>query len=348
MLPRVKPETHIDSNGDAHVRYTGVWATRPLGSTDNIPTTFSNHVGNVKDDSKPSYESAVLFLFVAVFKLCLATALTCLAIYHWASFSNPNPATTPSPFYQPQNSSLLTVTGLAALWVAGFSVWGLWPQMRNPIAKRGVVIFSIPALYLLLQQIGEISNNIAPIAYRGEQVNGFLVAEVALASLIAISIVITLYPCSDPVTPYDRKSPTGLRAVVLCLNTIVGAITLIYLCFGIYGIKDSFQGVEIRRDVTLALATTSVPINTLMLMVTFGLYYAVGWKNRSHVVPYIVVGIVALILFLSATQTYVGFLNFFMQNDWHDNAFVAMFALNCLSILGIAIVLSLGLAYAYM
>lgn len=266
-------------------------------------------------------------------------AFTCLGIYHWA--------TSTTPKYDWNEAAQLTMTGLAASWVAGMAVVGFYPEKRGRITKRSVVIFSIPALYMVVQSISLISNNIAVFASQNQSVDGFYIAEVILASLILAFMVITLYPASEGCIPFDAQRHSVIRPITLCANTVVGAIVLIYFCFAIYGVHMAFDP-SIRNDYgRLPLSTLSVPTTSLLLLVTLGAYSAVGRGIRSHMIPYIVVGIVALIFFLEQMNPYVALLDYGLTHDWRDDAYVAMFALNCLSIAGVAAMVSLGIAFAF-
>jgi len=200
---------------------------------------------------------------------------------------------------------------------------------------------------MVVQSISLISNRIAPVAWKNQSVDGFYVAEVVLASLILAFMVITLYPASEGCIPFDAQRHSALRAITLSVNTVVGAIILIYFCFAIYGVHMAFDPPTSSSGLRSALSTLSVPTTSLLLLVTLGAYYAVGRGIRSHMIPYIVVGIVALIFFLDQTNPYVGLLDYALTHDWHDDAYVAMFALNCLSIAGVAIMVSLGIAFAF-
>jgi hypothetical protein len=333
-LPLDRPEQH-------QVRYyTGSWSTRALGTVPQVGDSNAVIVQQKHWEPKNTYENMCWALFIALFELCCALAFTCLGIYHWATTT----AQKDKPYNFPE-SAQLTMAGLAATWVAAMAVVAFYPDKRGRLTKRLVVIFSLPTLIMLVNSISLISNRIAPDAYDNKPVDGFYIAEVILVSLLLAFIVTTLYPASEACIPHELQRSSAIRAVVLSANTVVGAIVLIYFCFAIYGVHAAFDPRPDFLQFKLGMSTTALPTTSLLLLVSLGAYSAVGRGIRSHMIPYIVVGIAALFIFLDYTQKYVSWLDYFMAKDWRDNAFVAMFALNCLSIAGVAITVSLSIAF---
>jgi len=334
MLPRVTPETQYDRNGQLHVRYTGTWATRTLGILPEVPypaTYLDKH-----EEPKYSYRTTTGFLFLAIFAFCCALTIASLGIFHWA---------TPSDgIYAPETASQLTMTGLATSVVTGLAVVAFWPEKRGRISKRLFIVLSIPALYMLLQTIANISAGVSILALGNLTVDGFYIAELVLMVFIGFFIPVALYPASESCILFEKQRHAGIRAISLILNTVVGAIVVIYLCFAIYSVHDALSMRFSPVISTISIATTS-----MLLVITLGAYYAVGSGIRAYMIPYMVVGVVALIIFLENTAPYVRWLNGDgVKHDYHDTAYVAMFALNCLSILGMAIMVGLSVAFAFL
>jgi len=272
---------------------------------------------------------------VAIFEFCFALTIACLGIYHWATPSD--------AIYPPDLSAQLVMTGLSTSLVTALTVIAFWPDKRGRLTKRMIIVLSVPALYMLLQSIATISSIISAFAVQSADVNGFYIAEIVLCVLLGFFIPIALYPASEACIPFEKQRHSGIRAIMLMLNTIVGAIMVIYLRFSIYSVHENFD-IKFNPIVsTISIATTS-----MMFIISLGSYFAIGRGIRAHMIPYVVVGIVALIIFLANTTPYVAWINAYVTDDWHDDAYVAMFALNCISILGLAIMVPLSITFAYL
>jgi hypothetical protein len=246
------------------------------------------------------------------------------------------------------------MAGLANSFVSALGVAAFYPGKRGRVTKRLVVLFSFPSLIQAIEAVQMISSKIGVQAANNKPIDGFYVAEVILASLILLLAAVILYPASEAVAPFEYQTNAPLRAVSISVNTVVGAIVLIYFCFSIYGVHAAFDPPWRVPNVPppkLSVSTFGLPITSLLLLSILGAFVAIGRGVRPHIVPSLVIGIVCLSMFLELTQPYVQWLNGNATaqhtGDWRDYAYVGMFVLNCLSMVGLAVQVSLAAAFLY-
>lgn len=341
MLPRIVPESQrpgYNQNGQSQtgqVRYTSVWATRALGSIPEIPRA-NGIVVEKYWEPKNTYENIGWALFIVFVEFCCAVAFTCLAIYHWAS------ATT----YSLPESAQLVQTGAASSITAAVALIAFFPGKRGRITKRLRLFFCFPVIILLVESIGLVSARIAAATHANQSINGFFVADIILASLLLLFTTVTLYPASEGSIPFGYQRSSGLRALAMSVNTVIGAVFLIYFCFAIYGVHAAFDTPPTTQE-KVQSSLLALPTTSLLLLSTLGAFIAIGRGLRPHMIPSLILCVISITLLFEDTSAFVVFMNKKASDDWRDDAFVGMFILNWISLLGLAVTVPVYTAFAF-